>query len=155
MKSFSDAQYAFKAAFRRAVQMAGGCNAAANVTRVDAARLSRYGNIDAPEFGPVDVGFDLDMAAGDHVILRAWADLAGFDLTPRNIDEQVSADLAQAAGQVALESGELISAAIDASADGKLTPAEAMRLDKEAADVEEKVIKLRKIVRPAMGGRQS
>lgn len=155
MKTFTDAQFAFKAAFRRAVQMAGGCNAAANVTRVDAARLSRYGNIDAPEFGPVDVGFDLDMAAGDHIILRAWADLAGFDLTPRNVEVVASECLAHAAGQVARESGELISAAIEASADGKLTPAEARRLDQEAADVEQKVINIRKIARSAMGGRQS
>ena len=69
MKPFTDAQFAFKAAARRAVQMAGGCNAAALVTRADAARLSRYGNLDTPEFVPVDVAFDLDKAAGDPVML--------------------------------------------------------------------------------------
>jgi hypothetical protein len=155
MKSFTDAQFAFKAAVRRAVQLAGGCNAAANVTRVDAARLSRYGNIDAPEFAPIDVCFDLDAAAGDHVILRAWADLNGLDLTPRNAEAAAAASLAHAAGQVAKESGELISAAIEAGADGKLTPAEARRLDQEAADVEQKVINIRKIARSAMAARQS
>lgn len=152
MKPFNDAQYAFKAAVRRAVKLAGGPNAATDVVRVDAPRLSRYGNIDTPEFAPVDVCFDLDRAAGDTVILRAWADLMGFDLTPRNVDAAVTADLAHAAGQVAKESGELISAAIEASTDGKLSVNEARGLDEAAADVEEKVINLRKIVRPAMGG---
>lgn len=155
MKPMTDAQYAFKAAVRRAVKQAGGPNAATDVVRADAPRLSRYGNSDAPEFAPIDVCFELDKAAGENVILRAWADLAGFDLTPRNSEAIVSACLASAAGQVARESGELISAAIEASADGKLTPAEARRLDQEAADVEQKVINIRKIARSAMGGRQS
>jgi hypothetical protein len=155
MKSFSDAQYAFKAAFRRAVQMAGGCNAAANVTRVDAARLSRYGNIDAPEFGPVDVGFDLDVAAGDDVILRAWADLRGFDLSPRKLAAIATDDLTHMAGQVAKEAGEVISKAIEAGADGVLSPNEAREIDEEAADLQNRVVKLRSIARSAMGGRQS
>lgn len=153
MKAFTDAQYAFKAAVRRAVKMCGGPNAAAQITRVDAARLSRYGNPDAPEFAPIDVCLELDKAAGDCVILRAWADMMGFDLTPRNVAEDTSRDLTHAAGQVALESGELISAAIEAGSDGKITPNEARGLDEAAADVEEKVIKLREIVRPAMAAR--
>lgn len=152
MSALTDAQYALKAATRRAVKMAGGPNATAEVVRAAASRLSQYGNIDLTVFVPVDVAFELDKAAGDPVILRAWADLLGFDLTPRNLDASVTRDLANAAGQVAKESGELICAAIDASADGNLTPAEARRLDDEAADVEEKVVKLRNIVRPAMGG---
>ena len=59
MKPMTDAHYAFKAAVRRAVKMAGGPNAATDVVRVDAPRLSRYGNIDAPEFAPIDVCFEL------------------------------------------------------------------------------------------------
>ncbi len=153
MKPFTDAQFAFKAAARRAVQMAGGPNAAALVTRADAARLSRYGNLDAPEFAPIDVAFDLDKAAGDHVMLRAWADLLGYDLTPRNADATAVADLTHAAGQVARESGELISAAIEAGADGNLTPNEARRLDEEAAELQGKVVKMRDMIRPAMGAR--
>ena len=156
MKSLTDSQYAFKAAVRRAVKLAGGPNAATDAVRVDAPRLSRYGNVDAPEFAPIDVCFDLDKAAADHVILRAWAELLGFDLVPRNVDAaSAAANLAHAAGQVAKESGELISAAIEAGADGHLTPNEARRLDEEAADVEQKVINIRRIARSAMGGRQS
>ncbi|MBR1193216.1 phage regulatory CII family protein [Bradyrhizobium sp. AUGA SZCCT0160] len=155
MSALTDAQYALKAATRRAVKLAGGPNAASEVVRAAASRLSQYGNHDVPIFAPIDVCAELDRAAGDPVILRAWADLLGFDLTPRNVDAAVAADLAHAAGQVARESGELISAAIDASADGNLTPAEARRLDEEAADVEQKVVNLRKIVRPAMGGNRN
>lgn len=150
MKPMTDAQYAFKAAVRRAVKIAGGPNAAVDFVRVDAARLSRYGNADAPEFAPVDVAFELDRAAGDHVILRAWADLCGFDLTPRNVDGHVAADLTVAAGQVARESGELISATIEAAADGKVTPTEAKAIDEAAADLQEKVIDIREAARRSM-----
>lgn len=152
-KPFTDTQYAFKAAVRRAIRICGGPHAAALVTRVDAARLSRYGNPDAPEFAPIDVCFDLDKAAGDNVILRAWADMCGFDLTAREVDVNTSQNLTLVAGEVARESGQLISAAIEAGSAGNLTPAKARGLDEEAADVAEKVIKLREIIRPAMGGR--
>jgi len=155
MKPFTDAQYAFKAAVRRCVQMAGGCNAAAQVTRVDAARLSRYGNLDSPEFAPIDVCLELDVAAGAPICLRALADVSGFELTPRNVDAATAIDLAHAAGQVAKESGDLVSAAIEAGADGKLSPNEARRLHDEAADLGDKVVRLQNIVRPAMGGRSS
>lgn len=149
----SDAQYAFKAAVRRAVKMAGGPNAATEVVRVDAPRLSRYGNHDQPEFAPIDVCFDLDRAAGDHVILRAWADLAGFDLTPRNVDATINADLTHVAGQVAKEAGEVISRAIEAGADGDISPNEARVIDQEAADLQDRVVRLREVVRPRMGGK--
>lgn len=153
MKPFSDGQFAFKAAVRRAVKMCGGPNAAENITRVDAARLSRYGNPDAPEFAPIDVCFDLDRAAGDSVILRSWADLCGFDLVARVVDEAKVVDLTHVAGQVAKEAGEVISRAIEAGADGSITPNEAREIDQEAADLQDRVVKLREVARSAMGGK--
>lgn len=130
--------------------MCGGPHAAESITRVDAARLSRYGNPDAPEFAPIDVCFDLDRSAGDNVIMRAWADLCGFDLTPRDADADASHNLTVAAGQVALESGELISKTIEAQADGVITPNEARLIDESAADLQEKVIAIRHAARKSM-----
>lgn len=150
MKALSDAQYAFKAAVRRAVKMAGGNTAAAEVVRAHGSQLSHYGNVDQAAFAPIDVAFELDRAAGDHVILRAWADLCGFDLTPRDADKQASHDLTAAAGQVARESGELISATIEAAADGKVTPNEARTIDEAAADLQEKVVDIREAARASM-----
>ena len=153
MKVLTDAQYSFKAAVRRAVKMAGGTTAAAEVVRAHGSQLSHYGNVDQPAFAPIDVAFELDHAAGDDVILRAWADLRGFDLTARTVDEQVSHDLTVAAGQVARETGELISATIDAAADGKVTPNEAKQLDELAADAQEKIVNIRESVRRSMVAR--
>lgn len=149
----SDAQIALKAATRRAVKMAGGSVAASKDLRVDQGRLSNYGNADGPLYAPIDVAFDLDRLAGDNVILRAWADLCGFDLSPREGRSEASHDLTVAAGQVARETGELISATIDAAADGKVTPNEAKQLDELAADAQEKIVNIRESVRRSMVAR--
>ncbi|MBV5269018.1 MAG: hypothetical protein JZU55_02705 [Afipia sp.] len=149
----SDAQIALKAATRRAVKMAGGSVAASKDLRVDQGRLSNYGNADGPLYAPIDVAFDLDRLAGDNVILRAWADLCGFDLSPRDASGAASHDLTVAAGQVARESGELISATIEAAADGKVTPNEARAIDEAAADLQEKVVDIREAARRSMVAR--
>lgn len=149
MKPFSDAQYAFKAAVRRAVKLAGGPNAASEAVRVDAPRLSRYGNIDAPEFAPVDVCFALDHAIGDNIVLRAWADMAGFDLVDRN-DTKPSQNVTLLAGEIAMDAGELVSTAIRAAADGRTTINEAKEIDERAADLEDKVVGIRAAARKSL-----
>jgi hypothetical protein len=145
MKPFTDSQFAFKAAVRRAVKMCGGPNAAADVVRVDAARLSRYGNPDCPEFAPIDVCFVLDKAAGKPVIFDAWADLA-------ETANDLASDVMNIAGGIAKESGELISTAIEATADGKLTINEAKAIDERAADLQDKVVDIRAAARKSMVG---
>ena len=146
---FSDAQFALKAAFRRAVLLAGGPSAAAAQTRVDAARLSRYGNPTAPEFPPIDVCEAIDALAGDDVILRMLAQLRGYDLVAHQASPQ-SADLTRQAGAIARDSGDLISTALDAARDGKLSPNEARAIDEAAADLESNVVRLRRGVRGAL-----
>src|SRR3954471_8083979 len=144
MKQLTDAQYAFKAAVRRAVTMCGGPHAAAELTRVDAARLSRYGNIDCPEFAPIDVCFALDQGAGKPVIFNSWAELGQAD--------QLARDLTLLAGEIALETGELIQTAIAASADGTTTINEAKSIDDRAADVADKIVDIRRAARRKMTG---
>jgi len=146
----TDVQEAWKAATRRSVRMVGGSVAASKDLRVDQGRLSNYGNPNSALYAPVDVAFDLDRLAGDHVILRAWADLCGFDLVDRDIDAKVSHDLTTAAGQVARESGELISATIEAASDGKVTPTEVRAIDEAAADLQENVVDIREAARRSM-----
>lgn len=153
MKALTDAQYAFKAAVRRAVKMAGGTAAAAEVVRAHGSQLSHYGNIDQPAFAPIDVCFELDRAAGDSVILRAWAELNGFDLIPRNLESTVSDDLIAAAGAAALENGELIAAAIDAGADGKFTPTEARGVLEKAGEAKSKIIRIEEVARRSLVAR--
>lgn len=151
MKPLNDHQYAFKAAVRRAIVMAGGCKAASEDVRADAARLSRYGNIDAPEYAPIDICFDLDKAAGDPVVLRAYADLLGFELVPRDeAADQLARDVTSLAGNIAKESGELVSTAISAASDGKISINDARAIDDEAADLQDKIVDIRAAARKSI-----
>src|SRR4051812_37079712 len=80
-RPYTRADYlAVKSATRRACDDAGPLNSIAVHTRCDAARLSRYGNADGPEFIPLDIAMDLDALSGGDRILRAWAELRGYDL---------------------------------------------------------------------------
>lgn len=149
--SLSDAQYALKAATRRAVTLAGGPVAAAKSLRVDAGRLSAYGNPESALFVPIDVAAELDRLAGESVILRAWGDLLGFDLVPRNATPDFSMDLlATQAGELARESGEVIAGTIEAAADKRISVNEARPLLENIADMKGTVVKLEEHIRKAV-----
>lgn len=132
---------ALKAATRRATIEAGTLADVAKRTRIDATRISKAGNPNENEFLPLDVAMDLDALAGDDRILRAWAELRGYDLVK---DEKGVAieDMARHVGSVGKESGELISEMCSAVADGKVTPAEASRIENAAEDVKDNIVRL-------------
>ncbi|MEH2508665.1 hypothetical protein V1291_000019 [Nitrobacteraceae bacterium AZCC 1564] len=150
MKPLTDAQYALKAAVRRAVKKAGGPTAASEVTRVDAARLSRYGNPDCPEFAPIDVCFELDRAAGDEEITRALADLFDSEIIRRDANTAAPGDLNGSAARIAKASGDLVSASIEAAADGVITPREAQILEEKRAVLDGTVSDAGEVIRPLM-----
>jgi len=72
-----------KAATRKLVTAAGGIESAAQVTRVKAASLSLYGLIHKDQFIPVDAVSDLERDIGMPLVTRVLAELAGYDLVPR------------------------------------------------------------------------
>jgi hypothetical protein len=161
-KHLTDPQYAVKAATRRAIQLAGGPHAAEDYIRancpsrqgMDAARLSRYGNPNEPEFAPIDICFLLDQAAGSPEIVRALACLEAHDLVAReSVAAQLAKDVTALAGDIAKDSGELISTAIEASGDGVVSINEAKAIDQRAADLQDKVVDIRRAARKSMVGK--
>jgi hypothetical protein len=132
---------ALKAATRRATKEAGTLADVAERTRLDASRISKCGNPNESEFLPIDVAMDLDALAGDDRILRAWAEMRGYDLLKAERNVAVE-DMARHIGAVGKESGELISEMCEAVADGKVTPAEALRIEEAAEDVRDNVTRL-------------
>jgi hypothetical protein len=77
---------------------------------LDAGRLSKYGNPECPEFAPIDICIALDKCAGKSVILECWNELA-------KSETNIAEDVTHLAGEIAKESGELISTAIEAAAE--------------------------------------
>lgn len=142
---------ALKAATRRATLEAGTLADIAKNTRLDAARLSRCGNPSESEFLPIDVAMDLDALAGDDRILRAWAELRGYDLVKDERGVRVES-MARRVGAVGKESGELLSEMCGAIADGKVTPLEAERIESAAEDVKDNVVRLQEDCRRIRAG---
>lgn len=143
---------ALKIAVGEAVALAGGARRAADETRADAPRLSRYASPHEPLHAPLDVALDLDTLSGEFPILHALADLCGFDLMKRGTEAVPADRYTHHLGAVAHDSGDLIAAVADAATDGRVTPAEAARIDQEAAEVERSVRNLRRRNRTVMSG---
>lgn len=133
-----------KAAVKLAVAMAGGPNAASAFTRVNASHLSQCGNDREPSNVALDVALDLDKKNSDPVILRAYAGLLGYDIVQREPSKEDGKQIIAQAGDVAEQSGELVSEIIRSAGDGEITPNEAKRIDGEAADLNQIVCGVRK-----------
>lgn len=128
--------FALKAATRRACEQSGRLDDSAERTRVSKAQLSKYGDPKEPgaNFVPLDVAADLDAMAGDPVLARALAAVAGYDLVPMSAMPATDTHLGHL-GSIAREAGEVMAGLADSLADGTVTPAEALQLDKDAAEL--------------------
>lgn len=132
-RPFTRADYlAIKSATRRACEDAGPLHQIADSTRADPAALSRYGNADRPEFIPIDIAMDLDALSGGDRILRAWAELRGYELI-RDEKGVAIEDTLRHVGEVGRAAGQLHSTMCEAVADGKVTPLEAARIERAAS----------------------
>jgi hypothetical protein len=122
MRELSSFDVKLKAAFRRAVDQAGGGVAVANVTRMDAGRISRYGNPNDPLMPPADIVLEVDKLAAEPICLRAMAEewkmeLVAFD-DPKRSDSEIIGTVAE----LAETSGALESYTLRSMADGRWSP---------------------------------
>ncbi len=121
MRELSPFDIKLKAAFRRAVEQAGGGVAVASATRVDAGRISRYGNPNDPMMPPGDIINSVDKLAADPICLRVMAEDVGCELTPFDDPARSDADVIQTVGEFAKSAGELSHFALRAASDGHLS----------------------------------
>lgn len=142
-RPYNRADYlAIKSATRRACEDAGPLHEIASCTRSDPSQLSRYGNPEKPEFIPLDVAMDLDALSGGDRLLRAWAELRGYELM-RDEKGVAIEDMNRHIGAVGVETGELISEMCNAIADQVITPREAEAIERRAEDVLDNVALLK------------
>lgn len=136
-RPYTRADYlAIKSATRRACEDAGPLHEIAACTRADKSQLSRYGNPDQPEFIPLDIAMDLDALSGGDRILRAWAELRGYELIRDERGVMVE-DTLRHIGNVGRAAGNLHATMCEAAADGKVTPLEAKRIERAATDLDD------------------
>lgn len=122
--------FAVKAAFAELVELLGGPTRAEKHTRVDAGRLSRYCAPRDPLYPPVDVVMDLEAQAGEPIVSRVMADIAGFALVTK-AEARPAPDYVKHLGEVGEDAGGVL-AALSGAISGGVN-------DKEAAAILPKV----------------
>lgn len=127
-RAFPDHVYlTIRAAFRRLTAACGGQEAAAAITRADHQRISRYGRVGETMFAPIDVVADLERDAGQPLVTRELADLAGYLLVAKPAAGAQPVGMRDLA-QLAKETGDAVADLADALADVDITAAEASRV---------------------------
>lgn len=124
MRELTDFDIRLKAAFRRAVDQAGGCIAVATQTGVDKGAISRYGNPHETLMPPSNVLMAVDKLAAEPICLRVMAEQWDMELVPFEDAQNSDADVIQTVAEVAKTGGELQSFALRAASDGHLSPNE-------------------------------
>ncbi|WP_062233117.1 hypothetical protein [Aureimonas sp. N4] len=125
-KSTGDMRLALKAAVRRAISLSGGGRSVENSTRVSHSVLSRYGLPEHPDqHCPLDVAVDLDLEAGQPIILAALAEALGYDIVRREPVAPSDMPWCAKISMMVQQDGRVTSAILDAVADGEISAAEA------------------------------
>jgi hypothetical protein len=136
-----------KAAFRQGVKLAGGPKLFAATTRGTPSHISEWGSPDHMDrWPPADVMADVDAEAGDPIMARTFADLAGCDLVPRETKPLASVRSLIAA--VTREIADIPAKYIEAQADHCLSEKERIAIRLEADQAIDKLNALRAALAP-------
>ncbi|HQF30277.1 MAG TPA: hypothetical protein PLJ34_02420 [Hyphomicrobiales bacterium] len=147
---------ALKGAFRQLVIAAGGQESAASITRVSQSQISRAGSTNEMETLPaLDVIADLEMDTGRPIVTQALARLTGHEVValPPAGETSPAAWMAHL-GRLIAEAGDVETALVAALADGRVTPDEAQRLDREADEVIEALVRFKRDARRVARGEE-
>lgn len=146
MRELSPFDVRMKAAFRRAVEQAGGGVAVASVTRMDASRISRYGNPNDSLMPPADILLSVDKLAAEPICLRAMAEEWNLELVSHDDPKRAHSEIILAVGEFAADSGSLINAANRAWADRHISPNDERVVGAAIAEVEDSIREVKDII---------
>jgi len=121
----------------------GGPKAAAEVTRVDPARLSRYGSPHETTNAPVDVIADLEAKANAPIVTRILADLHDCDLVPRDRSLKQQSDYDEHATDLTRAACALMVKLQEARKDG-IDAVELVQLESLAAQLQIEIAEFRR-----------
>lgn len=138
--------FLLKAKQRDLIAAAGGIERAAEVCSYGKSTVGRWANPDSPELMPLEAIFALEEETGRYDMSAAITQARGRKLADQSGDAggQANATMMERHAHAIAEFGELVTAGALAFADMKLTPAEAMQIDRAAAKVETAMGELRK-----------
>ena len=133
-----------KAAQRDLIRLVGGIERAAVVSSVSSSHIGRMNNPRDTDLMPISVILALEADCGIPLVTSAMAELNGRKLADPDGDRAAAQSVMTSIGQVTGAAGELIAGAAAAFSDHHVTPAEAHKMDRQAADLEMQLSAFRK-----------
>ncbi len=144
MAEFKEAWFhRFKAAQRDLIKACGGIERCSEIVAVSKSQVGRWNNAQDIDLMPLNVVYVLESECGIAFVTKALASLNGRSLEENDKPNHKNTDIMTTFADTVHHTSELMKAGIDALADGKITPNEATRMDREAASLEKRVAILR------------
>jgi hypothetical protein len=133
-----------KAAQRDLIRLVGGIERAAEISSISKSHIGRMNNATDPEMMPLHAVYALESDCGVQVVTSAMAELHGKRLVEPESRRGADHCLIAAYSDMVRKAGDLISGGAVAIADLMVTPAEATKMDRDAAELEIGIAALRK-----------
>lgn len=141
-----------KAATRDLVKLCGGTVRAGVIAGMSKTAMGRYENANAPDIIGIAAALALEAECGQSPVTSAMAELHGCQLQPLMTDAEAAARAFAGAAEALRAASDLMATTAEAAADGKLTPAEAERMDRDASTLDGALAPLRQTLAAAKGG---
>ncbi|MCF1449731.1 hypothetical protein FS815_23360 [Agrobacterium vitis] len=133
-----------KAAQRDLIRLVGGIERASEISSVSPSHIGRMNNPRDTDLMPISVVYALESECGVPVVTSAMAELSGRRLTDPAGERAVEQGVVVAYSEMVRRAGDLISGGAVAISDMVVTPAEATKMDRDAAELEVGLAALRK-----------
>lgn len=135
--------FLLKARQRDLIAACGGIERAAGICSYGKSTVGRWANADSPDMMPLDAVFALEEECGRYDMSEAICSARGRRMAEEEVQAANGCVMERHAAVIA-QFGELVTTGAMAFADLKLTPAEAMQIDRDAAKAIDRLNELRK-----------
>lgn len=129
--------YRIKAAQRDLIALSGGIERTAEITSISKSQVGRWNNAQDTDLMPINAVLMLEEHCGMAVVTAVMAELNGRRLADETDATRQSADVLSAYAETIRHAGDVMSAGALALADGKVTAAEAVTIDRAVAILEQ------------------
>ncbi len=143
--------FLLKAKQRDLIAAAGGIERAAAICSYSKSVVGRWYNPDSPEIMELPALFALEEETGRYDLSEAIAQARGRRLADDDLTAAANGCVMASHAETVVQMGELMTSGALAFADGKLTPAEALQIDKALAAVERATAEYRKVIARVRG----
>lgn len=133
-----------KSAQDQLIALCGGLDDSAQIANFGRSTVGRWKDLGDPTLMPLGAVIALEAACGQPLVTAALAEVAGRRLSDPDAEASSQAGVMTRHADAIVQAGELMAAGAQAFADGRVTPNEAVSIDRAAAQLERSLGEYRK-----------